>query len=101
LAEGWCSVTDTKDQIGFGLAFDKNVFPSCWLFSTYGGWRNLNTVILEPCTGYPLSLIDGIERGTHKILSPGGCIETEIVAVIYEGVEKVSSITRDGKIYGI
>lgn len=85
LEEGWCSVTDTQKGLGMGLSFDRNVFPSCWLFATYGGWRNLQTVVLEPCTGYPVSVNDGIEKGTHRMLAPGEVIETDVTAIVCKG----------------
>jgi hypothetical protein len=87
LKDGWCAVTNTKDQVGFGLIFDQRVFRSCWLFATYGGWRNLNTVILEPCTGYPVSVNDGIQNETHQTLQAGHSLECEVKAVIYEDFE--------------
>jgi hypothetical protein len=98
--DGWCSITDTSDRIGFGLVYDHNILPSCWIFATYGGWRNLQTVILEPCTGYPLSIVDGVSKGTHKILAAGEVLECDIKAVIYEGFESVSRIEFDGTVFG-
>jgi hypothetical protein len=99
MVEGWCAVTDTEDRIGFGLLFDLNVLPSCWLFASYGGWRNLNTVVLEPCTGYPVSVTQGIDQGTHKILKPNETIECDITAVVYEGFECVNRIDFEGNVY--
>lgn len=100
LRSGWCAYTDTASGIGLGLAFDKDVFRSCWLFATYGGWRNLQTVILEPCTGYPISVNEGVGAGTHRTLPGGGTLETEVVAVVYEGLRAVTSIDRDGTVKG-
>jgi hypothetical protein len=51
---GWCAVTDTAKRLACGFRFDPAVFPSCWLFASYGGWRDYNVAVLEPCTGYPL-----------------------------------------------
>lgn len=98
LTGGWCAVTDTAARVGMGIAFDLAVFPSCWTFATYGGWRNLNTVILEPCTGYPVSVNDGIAANTHQTLKAGQTIETEVTAVAYEGLTAVSSIDLDGNV---
>lgn len=100
MKEGWCALTHTRDKVGFGLAFDTAVLPSCWTFATYGGWRNLHTLILEPCSGYPLSVNDGVAAGTHRTLKAGQSIETDIVAVVYEGVSEVASIGRDGTVTG-
>ncbi len=100
LPEGWCALVDVRDRLGFGLAFDRRVLSSCWLFATYGGWRNLYTVVLEPCTGYPVSLNEGIRRGTHRVLPAGQSLECEVVAVIFEGMTAVTSITLDGTVIG-
>jgi hypothetical protein len=100
LNQGWCAVTDIVKQIGFGLSFDKEVFPSCWLFASYGGWRSLQTIILEPCSGYPISVAEGIQSGTHKVLGPNELIETEVTAVVYTRVSQITSIDRQGKVSG-
>lgn len=97
---GWCAITHTQDDVGFGLAFDLDVFRSCWTFATYGGWRNLNTVILEPCTGYPVSVTEGAANGTHRMLQPGESIETDVVGVAYTGLKEVQLIDRDGSVVG-
>lgn len=98
---GWCALTDTKEQIGFALSYDKSAFPHCWLFASYGGWRGLNTVVLEPCTGYPVSVNDGIRQGTHKKLAPGETLSCVVVASIYEGLTEVSSVDQDGNVAGL
>jgi hypothetical protein len=98
MSAGWCAVTHTKEQISFALAYDPAVLPSCWLFSSYGGWRNLNTVILEPCTGYPISVSEGVKQGTHQLLQPGQSVECDIVASVFEGVSSVENVDRDGNL---
>ena len=97
---GWCSLTDTRSGIGLGLAFDTVVFRSCWLFAAYGGWRKLNTVVLEPCTGYPVSVQQGIEAGTHRLLASGQSIQCEVIATIYTGLKSVTKISTDGDVTG-
>lgn len=100
MKEGWCALTHTKERIGFGLAFDLKVLPSCWLFASYGGWRNLHTIVLEPCSGYPISLNEGIKKGTHQTLKPGQSFDCTVVAIVYEGLTEVTSIDPDGKVTG-
>ena len=100
LSADWCALTDTRADVGFGLAFDARVLPSCWLFATYGGWRNLHTVVLEPCTGHPISVSEGVARGTHQILGAGQSIRCDVVAVVYEGISAVESIDLDGAVLG-
>jgi len=95
---GWCALTDTVTKLGFGLAFDKEVFSTVWLFMTYGGWRGLNTVILEPSTGYPHHLGNAQARGRLAQLEGGATLETQVTALIYDGVSGVKKIERDGQI---
>ena len=100
LTGGWCAYTDTSSGVGIGLAFDTGVFRSCWLFATYGGWRGLQTVVLEPCTGTPISVNDGAAAGTHRTLAAGETLETEVVAVVYGGLAAVTGIDADGNVEG-
>jgi len=100
LTAGWCALTDTSTGIGMGLAFDAEVFRSCWFFATYGGWRQLQTIVLEPCTGYPISVNDGVEAGTHRTIGAGETIATEVVATVYTGLQAVETIDRDGNASG-
>jgi galactose mutarotase-like enzyme len=87
LAEGRCSVT-YADGTGLELLFDRDVFRSCWLFASYGGWRDHEVVVLEPCTGHPVSVQEGLAAGTHQVLEPGASVETELTAVVLDGLEK-------------
>lgn len=100
LEDGWCAVT-YQDGTGIGLAFDPNVFRSCWTFASYGGWRGLEVLVLEPCTGYPVSVAAGIQAGTHQVLRAGDVIETSMAVVIYEGMDEVTHVGRAGRVDGI
>ena len=96
LEAGWCALTQTREQIGFGLAWDREVLPSCWTFASYGGWRNLHVIILEPCSGYPIGVADGVAQGTHQVLAPGAELNCEVTAVVYSGMRGVAHIAADG-----
>ncbi len=98
LDEGWCALTDTASATGFGLAFDRSVFSSVWVFGAYGGWRGLYTTILEPCTGYPYRLEEAIAHGHAGRLGAGGELDTEVTAVLYRGINAVTRISRDGEV---
>lgn len=72
LARGECGVRHAEARTGLTLTWDAADLPSCWTFASYGGgWRGLDVLILEPCTGYPLSVIDGAAAGTHQVLTAG------------------------------
>jgi hypothetical protein len=98
LSAGWCALRRLSLGIGFGLAFPKNVFTSVWLFMTYGGWRGLRTVVLEPCTAYPKDLAEAIRAGTCSRLEPGASLECEVCAVAFAGAEPVRDILPDGTV---
>jgi hypothetical protein len=98
LEDGWCALTDTRARAGFGLVFDKRVFKTVWVFGAYGGWRGLYTTILEPCTGYPYRLEDAIAQGTASRLEPGATLETEVTAVVYHGVDRVTRLARSSEV---
>jgi len=100
LSDGWCALTH-PDGTGIALAFDPDVFPSCWMFASYGGWRDLQVAILEPCTGYPVSVNDGVAAGTHRVLASGQQIETTMTAVLFDGLTEVTGVSRDGLVSGV
>ncbi len=98
LEQGWCAVTDTRREVGFGLTFPLSVFPSVWLFMPHGGWRDIQTVILEPCTAWPKDLEIASRQGTIGRLDAGASLECEVSAIVYAGVKGVGGFTEDGRV---
>lgn len=98
LTDGWCAITDLDEQIGFGLAFDRSVLNTVWVFGAYGGWRGLHTTLLEPCTGYPYQLDKAISQRTCAHLPAGETLATDLVATIYTDRTEVTGISRDGEV---
>ena len=99
LSAGWCSLTH-GDGTGLALKFDPQVFRSCWTFASYGGWRDLQVAILEPCTGYPITVAEGQAAGTHQMLPAGGTVSTHLVAVLFDGLSSVTNVTEDLRVIG-
>ncbi len=97
---GWCALTNTATRLACGLVFDQKVFPSCWLFASYGGWRGHNVAVLEPCTGYPVDFAAMRAADRHRSLAPGGTLETRVLFAVQEGVGSVGCIEPDGRIVG-
>ena len=97
--QGWYAVTDQAARVGFGLVFPLEVFPHLWLFRTFGGWRGLNTLILEASTGYPNDLRIAQSEGHCAVLAAGASFEAEVLTVAYEGVTGVQRIDSDGVVY--
>ena len=98
LDDGWVACTDTSVRRGFGLVFDTSVFGVIWLWLVYGGWRGYYQAIMEPWTGYPSSLSEAVEAGRVRTLAPGETLETDVAAVIYDGVHSVSRLGADGSV---
>ena len=96
LQDGWVATTDVPAKRGFGLVFDRQMFPVVWLWMVYGGWRGYYHAIAEPWTGYPSPLAEAVAAGRSRVLDPGAVMETEVAAVIYDGVGSVSKLTADG-----
>jgi galactose mutarotase-like enzyme len=78
---GACSVSHPAAGTGLRLHWDLADLPSCWLFASYGGgWRGLDVLVLEPCSGFPLSVAEGVAAGTHRILPAGATISWSLRA---------------------
>jgi hypothetical protein len=97
---GWYAVTDTQEQIGFGVAFPTTIFPHLWLFRAFGGWRGLYTLIVEISNGYPYELAVARQQGHCGHLGPGETVEAEITPVVYTGLTSVQGIEPNGKVIG-
>ncbi|MGH9159125.1 MAG: DUF5107 domain-containing protein, partial [Vicinamibacteraceae bacterium] len=72
LRSGWCAVHRPESRLTIGLSFPKTLFSSCWLFASYGGWRDTYVAVLEPATGYPFRLEEAIQSGRCTELPPFG-----------------------------
>lgn len=105
LDAGWYGVTSTSKGTGFGMAWDKEIFPYVWYWQDFGGgfgypWygRTYN-LALEPWTSWPGAGLNAtIENGTARCLQAGESLETELVAVAYEGRSHVKNISRAGEV---
>lgn len=98
LTDGWCALVDPNLKRGFGFTFDQEIFTSVWTFTVYGGWRDLYTIVLEPCTGYPYTLSEAVAGGKYSVLGPGETLETEVIAVAFEDGYPLRGIDRFGQI---
>lgn len=96
LHAGWCALTDTASRLACALVFDREVFPHCWLFASYGGWRNHNVAVLEPCTGYPVNFEAMQAAGRQRTLAPGQTLATDVTFIVQQGIDRVAAVGRDG-----
>ena len=97
---GWCAITNTDTELACGLQFDSSIFRCCWLFATYGGWRNYNVAVLEPCTGYPLNFEAMMAAGRQRTLAPGEALETDVRFLVQAGLRSVTAIDASGNMMG-
>jgi len=95
--DGWCAITDTKKRLACGLRFDPKVFPSCWLFASYGGWQDYNVAVLEPCTGYPFRFAAMQAAGHARELQPEEALTTDVLFSVQEGLDSVGGIDESGR----
>lgn len=96
--EGWCGITNRSNRLATALRFDPQVFSSCWLFATHGGWNDLNVAVLEPATGYPFRIQSMIDSGRARALARGESLATDVLFSVQEGLESIGGITEDGNI---
>ncbi len=98
LKEGWFALTDRANDLGFAFRFSEEVFPTCWLFASFGGWQSHYCLLIEPCSGYPYRLEDAVRMKTCPFLQPGQSIEFESVGTFYRGLTEVSGVSRAGQV---
>jgi len=98
VSQGWYAVTDQQAGVGFALSFPLAVFPHAWLFRTFGGWRGLNTLILEASSGYPYDLEVAARNGTCLRMKPHATLEAEVLAIPYAGMKSVAGVEANGRV---
>ena len=67
-----------RDGQCFRCDFDTAVFPCAWVFASFGRLNGSRTLIMEPCTNYPVSLDDAVKAHCCARLDPGGLLSTEV-----------------------
>jgi hypothetical protein len=78
LPEGWCGIDDLQESASIRMQFDRQAHPFVWLFLSYGGWQDLYTAVLEPCTNMPKDLAEAVRLGQSAMLEPGQDFETRV-----------------------
>ncbi len=78
LTDGVCELRNLAERWSFRLRFSKEIFSSVWLFASYGGWRDLEVLILEPCTTPRLSLAESAQKRECLRLEPSETVETTV-----------------------
>jgi hypothetical protein len=106
LTDGWYAITNAARQVGFGVRFDHSLYRYIWYWQQLGGagtgypwWGRLHTTALEPWTSYPTGgLSEAIANGTAVKLEAGQSLGHRLLAIAYEGMERVGGITPEGTV---
>jgi hypothetical protein len=103
MTDGWFAVTNTARKIGFAMRYPVEVFKRLWYWQVYRGgrdypwWSGTYNIALEPCTSLPI-LSRAVERGEALRLAAGESCEIELMAIAFEGLDKVSSVSGQGEV---
>ncbi len=98
LREGWVALTQPRENLGIGFAFDPAVFSYVWLWHELGysqeyPWFGRAYVLgVEPFSSLPGARETG---GRLLKLQAGASLETDFLTVVYEAAG-VRSISRSG-----
>ncbi|MGI6778127.1 MAG: aldose 1-epimerase [Acetivibrionales bacterium] len=104
LEDGWYAVTNGKMKLGIGFCWDISVFPYVWYWqvcrglSGYPWYGRTYNIALEPWTSIPGNFEEARQNCTTKTIGANGTIQTSLKAVIYEGLDRVKSISQEGEV---
>ena len=61
----WFTLTDTVKGVGIKMVYPQEIFRSLWLWQSYGGWRELYHLAVEPWGGHPVRLDQAVQAGNY------------------------------------
>ena len=67
----WPSEGEGGNTHGIAFTFDPRLVTAVTTFATFGGWRNLQTILPEAGVGYPADLRDAVSAGTSGCAGGG------------------------------
>ena len=67
-AGNWFALTDTAKEVGVAFVYPPEVFKALWLWGSYGGWRGLYHLAVEPWVGWPVNLERAVAAGRAAFL---------------------------------
>lgn len=87
LPEGYARVTwpgaDPGVTHGIAFTFDPASITAVTTFATFGGWRDLQTILPEVGVGYPADLRQAVAAGTNGVLRAGESVEYEVQMAVW------------------
>jgi hypothetical protein len=103
ITQGWYAVTNTRLGLGFAMRYPPDVFKQLWYWQVYRGgrdypwWSATYNIALEPCATLPV-LSHAAASGEALSLGAGETTEVKLLAIAFEGVTQVTSVSPDGKV---
>lgn len=94
--ESWSAITDTDDRLSWGLRYAPEFFRSCWIFATYGGWRDYYALLIEPSTAFLFQIERALELGRVQSSPSHGSVETTVRFQVQEGLARVNGVGPEG-----
>lgn len=94
--EGWCAITDPGSRFTAGFTFSPEIFRSCWIFATYGGWCGYHVALLEPCTSRSQQIEAAVAQGHAARVAPNGTWNATVNFIVQEGLTSVGGLSGDG-----
>ena len=77
----WPGSDGRSREIAF--TFDPAVVTAITTFATFGGWRELQTILPEAGVGYPADLCEAAQAGTSGVLGVGETVAYEVSITIW------------------
>ena len=105
ISDGWYAITNTAMRVGFALRYPADLFKQLWYWQVYKGgrdypwWSSTYNIALEPCATLPV-LARQAELGEALRLTAGESRELEMMAIAFEGLERVSGVSPEGEVRG-
>ncbi|HVG19218.1 MAG TPA: aldose 1-epimerase [Blastocatellia bacterium] len=105
ISDGWYAITNTASRVGFALRYPADLFKQLWYWQVYRGgrdypwWSSTYNMALEPCATLPV-LARQAERGEALRLGAGESLGLEMMAMAFEGLERVSGVSPEGIVRG-
>ena len=101
MRDGWYAITNTASRLGFALRYPAGIFKTLWYWQVYRGgrdypwWSSTYNIALEPSATLPI-LERAAARGDALSLGAGKSLELEMLAVAFEGLDRVTGVTSEG-----
>ena len=97
LTAGWYAIEHPENQGGLLFEFPLEICPVLWLWLSYGGWRGYYLAVIEPWTGYPVTLSDAVARNAHCVLRPGTPFQCTVRATLWTSPVTLEELLTERK----